>query len=337
MPDITDTTTTTTTTEGDTMPDTTTTTTTPALLSLELATVTAGTHGVVRYTYYGDTDYLVATIADDRQSCQLVELGAARPTLHAMRFEYATEPRWTVQAVGSMVDRASVALRASEPVTMAPGSMVPTTADEGERMARALLSLASWADGGERHRAAQDIAENHPEGELCGSYEALVCPTFGWAPRRSEERWAPHRATFTDRMASWERDHGHLSVVDRLERRARLYDRGGVMNQAAVDHISNHLESHKIDAVNDLLEKIGWDTVAVEREYDITVTVTRTRTVTETAMVTLTRMASDEDSARDMVDSYDVNDAAENRWLDWSEHDEETEIQDWDIDEVELS
>ena len=147
-----------------------------------------------------------------------------------------------------------------------------------------------------------------------------MCPTFGWEPRRSHGRWQDSIDQWTRNVDAFERDNTHLGAADILAQWAALYEAGGVMNQAANEHISDNLESHKVADVNDLLRKIGWEPTDEDREYTVRVRVTRPVTYQETGYAYVTVTARDEEDAADIASN------------DYSSRDLARMVDDWDTD-----
>lgn len=283
----------------------------------------AGVDGIIRYDarYGGASDYRVISL--DSTYANVRALGGSAEPMRMYYSDYSGDQlaRWHVVIVGAVVNAiiADAERNAPAPAPL-PGSIIPRSLTEAQSMAQSLSEITRWLDGGDLHRKAQDIAANHPEGELCGSYEALVVPTFGWSPRRSEERWEPSKRGFSERVQAFESEHGTRSAAERLRMWADMFARGGVMNTAAVDHIDSHLEEHKIPAVNDLLESIGWDPARVTREYEIRVPVSRPVTYRERGYAYVTVSASDEDSALEQVSDL------------YSDRQLASMVDDWDTD-----
>ena len=118
-----------------------------------------------------------------------------------------------------------------------------------------------------------------------------------------------HVTTFHNEMAAFDAAHAHLGVLVRTRLWLERYEDGGPVNQAIVDHAERHLESHKREAVNQLLsETLGWNTLidegGGERDYNVTVRVYRTVEVSVYQDITIPVRAGDEDAARDQIDTY---------------------------------
>lgn len=216
-------------------------------------------------------------------------------------------------------------------------ALFPVIGDDVARMLPALDTLARWLDGGKLQIAGHELARGET---MCGEYESLVCPVFGWTPRRGEESsMMSQRQRFHDGLKAFEQQNAGLPAVDLLERWADMYVPGGPMNTAAVSHITDHLEEHKVPAVNELFSEFGWDHAPEEpevREYTVMVPVTRTRVITETQLVSYTTSAASADEAIDYVrGNVDMTQHADD--YSWSECDESVqdieEGDDWEADE----
>lgn len=212
----------------------------------------------------------------------------------------------------------------------APSPVIPRTAADAatvlsvvERFAPsatvipALRTLVEWLPGGKMNDRGHQIAVDL---NLCGEYEAAVCPTMGWLPRNGEGSSMARRCDyFTTELDNIEQrvETPAAAVVEAAAR----YARGGVVNTAIVDHADAHLESHKRTAVNSLLDELGMNLIPVEREWEVEFRVERTRTVSEYAYVTVTVTADDEDGASDY--------AADMVW-------DELHYAEWEVDDDEL-
>lgn len=199
--------------------------------------------------------------------------------------------------------------------TAAP--VLPRTAAEVVETASVLQDLARWLPGGELNTIAHEHAE---QANLCGEYEAIVCPLLGWVPRNgTESSMMRHVTTFHAELAAFEAAHAHLDVLARTRLWLERYEDGGPVNQAIVDHAERHLEYHKREAVNELLESaLGWShLIGVERDYLVTVRVRRTIEVDAWQDITITRTADSSDAAADSVDDYYVSDHTDDyEWRD---------------------
>lgn len=165
--------------------------------------------------------------------------------------------------------------------------------------ARLLDDLAAWLPGGDMMARGHDLAANI---QLCGEYEAAVCPTLGWSPRRGELN---SRMRLT---AIWQGDMDAIEASANGDAAAAIaaalarVERGGTVNTAICDHAHNYLERHKRPAVNELLAELGMDAIGVGiREFEVQVRVERTRVITEHTTVTVTVEASDEDEAGELA------------------------------------
>lgn len=192
--------------------------------------------------------------------------------------------------------------------------LIPRTAEAAEARARvlrlygltgqaaALDRLAEWLPGGSRNQQGHELAVDL---DLCGEYEAAVCPTLGWLPRRGAGNSRANLCNYWhDALDAIEVEAaGDPSVA--INAAIGRYDQDGTVNRAIVEHAENHLESHKRPGVNALLRDLGMTEIGVEREYEVEMRVERSRTVTEYAIVTVTVTASDDDEARDAAyESY---------------------------------
>lgn len=226
--------------------------------------------------------------------------------------------------------------------------MFPTASAETSRYLRALTELETWLQGGKKQRAGHSLAgvEDPRESDalydetgvcsigLCGEYEAIVCTTFGWHPRRGEtSSMMAHVRAWQQNVLAFEQSNDHLNATALIELWLTNYQPGGVFNMAVVDHIDGHLESHKVGDANELLEQFGWTTAPQERDYELRVRVTREYTVYEEAYVYLTRTATSDDEAIEGVDRYAVGDYLHN--ADWQTTDQ-SDCESWEIYEVEL-
>lgn len=218
--------------------------------------------------------------------------------------------------------------------------VLPRTAQAATALAAKLQDFARWLPGGELEGIAHEHAD---QANLCGEYERIVCPTFGWTPRRGEENsMARFSSQFFTELDTFEREHAHLAPLDRLARWMDRYQSGGFANRAVNEHAENHLESHKIDGVNTLLsEVLNWETIDQERAYEVRVRVSRSITIDVEQWVNITVTASDEDDAGERVDSYSLADYVSD--YDWQDENGSThyastrsnDITDWDVEEVE--
>lgn len=199
--------------------------------------------------------------------------------------------------------------------------VLPRTAADAVALAQQLQGFARWLPGGELEGIGHEHAAT---ANLCGEYERIVCPTFGWTPRRGEGNSMQRYTTqfFAD-MDAFERDNAQLPPLARLTKWMERYQAGGFANRAVIDHAEAHLESYKRESVAELLtDTLGWEAgnLAGPTEYEVTVRVERTRTITEHAYVTVTVEADDEDTAADMaIDIADPDDG----YTDWSWDDED--------------
>lgn len=221
------------------------------------------------------------------------------------------------------------------PPTPADTGIIPVTYQGAQRMIAALQALAPWLDGSPRQ---QDIHTRANNLDLCGEYEALVCSALGWTPRRGH---ANSRMSLTnawrDMVADYERNNPGVAPAELVERFTERYVSGGEVNRAAVDHAESHLESHKHDGFNAIMDELGFEPMNTERDYDVQVRVERTITVYQ--YVTMTRTATSEDEARDSVDEYDIADYLDSEWQTGEGEtvyasSSRSDIDDWDIEDV---
>lgn len=229
------------------------------------------------------------------------------------------------------------ALRASK--TYLPENTHPAIDDT----TAALQDLARFLPGGE----LQDIAHEHAlQASLCGEYEAIVCPTFGWLPRNGQGSSMARRCTTFGHDADvHEAQHEGRSPLYVLTSWLDRYARGGVANTAVCDHAATHLEEHKVDGANELLETVlGWKPIEQsDNEYDVEVELTRTRTVviTERQTVTVSVTASDHDTAEAMVNDGVVDpwdEASDYSWYQYdTEEDGEEELVGAEVQSVTLA
>lgn len=197
-----------------------------------------------------------------------------------------------------------------------PAPVLPRTAAEVVETARAMQDLARWLPGGELNTIAHEHAE---QASLCGEYEAIVCPLLGWVPRNgTESSMMRHVATFHAELAAFEAAHAHMGVLARTRLWLERYEDGGPVNQAIVDHAERHLESHKREAVNELLANtLGWNTLigGAHRDYLVSIRVERTVEVTAYQYVTVSVPAANEDDAREVLtDDLVASHTDDNNW-----------------------
>lgn len=281
------------------------------------------------------------TVIGDQPEVEVVEpLAPWEQELLASADEHGVEPvpetePIAVERVARIPRTSAEALILRSQVTSAL-ALFPVIGDDVARMLPALDTLARWLDGGKLQIAGHELA--HGE-NMCGEYESLVCPVFGWTPRRGEESsMMSQRQRFHDGLKAFEQQNAGLPAVDLLERWADMYAPGGPMNTAAVSHITDHLEEHKIPAVNELFDEFGWDNAPeepVEHCYMIPVEIERERTITERQTVYVHYTATDADSAASMVGRYDAFSQADDS--EWQEVDETTDDGDYTVmdDDVE--
>lgn len=198
--------------------------------------------------------------------------------------------------------------------TAAP--VLPRTAAEVVETASVLQDLARWLPGGELNTIAHEHAE---QASLCGEYEAIVCPLLGWTPRNgTESSMMRHVATFHNEMAAFDAAHAHMGVLARTRLWLERYEDGGPVNQAIVDHAERHLESHKREAVNELLANtLGWSTLigGAHRDYLVSIRVERTVEVTAYQYVTVSVPAANEDDAQEVLtDDLVASHTDDNNW-----------------------
>lgn len=235
-----------------------------------------------------------------------------------------------------------VSLGTGEPETGTPeptpsGYVLPRNAAAAVALAAQLQDFARWLPGGE----LEDIAHGHAhDANLCGEYEHIVCPTFGWTPRRGEENsMARYSSQFFAEMDAFERVYDTLPPLERLTKWMERYEAGGFANTAVVDHADTHLESHKRESVNGLLEGVlGWEAMPVACEYEVSVRVERTITFDVSQYVTVTVTADDEDAAHDAIDAAMLADYVVD--YDWSDENGDTHYAStsrYDIDDYSVS
>lgn len=195
-----------------------------------------------------------------------------------------------------------------------------------------LAELARWLPGGELMTIGHDHARN---ADLCGEYEAAVCPTLGWEPRRGmASRPASLIALWAAEIDRIENDHrGDIGAT--LDAVLARYADGGAVNTAVVDHAENHLEQHKRARVNELLSDVlGWSYfIPTARDYAVEVEVTRTFTARQTVTVYVT--TDDPDSASDYIDTSMLVDAIDDD--NWDIEPDDTgryDIDDWTVEDV---
>lgn len=134
-------------------------------------------------------------------------------------------------------------------------------------------------------------------------------------------------------VVSFEQQNEHLNAAALIELWLANYAPGGLFNTAVVDHIEGHLEDHKVDDANTLLESFGWSTAQQEREYELRVRVTREVTVYEESYISITQTATSAEDAIEGVDRYAVSGHLD--YADWTQYDQ-GDGSDWEVDEVEL-
>lgn len=293
-----------------------------AVLPRDEAVTAAGIGGQIGH---GAALYDVISVDDlGRYRVQFVE---DQPSDRTIPAAYLTNVDWTVTRVGAA---------APAPAPATPGVVIPRTLADITRMRSALDTIAKWTAGGELNTAAERFAHDR---DLCGQYEALVCPTFGWPARDGRDR--EHSLNEYKRAVDrFEREHGTTAnVVDVLESWAARFETGGELNTAANEFTRGHLESYKQPSYNELCEQFGWDPLETNRDFIVYADVVRYRTVRETQRVAVTVSSQpDEESA--------IEYARENEELtqyasdyNWTVDDDEYEIQDteedWDNAEAE--
>jgi hypothetical protein len=230
--------------------------------------------------------------------------------------------------------------------TTTPSNLLPRTAQDARTLASMLTDLADKLPGGELERAGHQLAEDR---SLCEVYERVVTEVFGWAPREGMGRGRQY--AWLSSIESIERDHaGNLFAM--LRTAAQRYERGGVVNQAIIDAMRSNLESHKVDDVNEVLERCGLDGLDTTREYQVTARVEgwalQTRRVPVHQYVRVTVEARDEHDAIELAaehedltshtTSYEWEwDGDESTATDWDTdlYDVEDETEDWDAAEAE--
>lgn len=237
---------------------------------------------------------------------------------------------------------------ADAPAADAPLTVIPRTAADALTRAAVLRAyglpagarrmerLAEWLPGGSVNERAHQFAN---EVDLCGEYEAAVCPTLGWLPRRGAGNSRAYLCdAFRESLDALEREHQHNEAAAIDAAIARVA-RGGIVNVAIVEHAQSHLERFKRPGVDALLEELGMDTIGGARsDYAVEVTVTRRRTIIESATFTVeVEDAEDEDHAADRA--RDI--ATEWEYLSgayWSTDDDEydTDVDDVVVDSVDV-
>lgn len=213
---------------------------------------------------------------------------------------------------------------------------LPRNAADAIALAGKLQDFARWLPGGELEATGHEHARN---ADLCGQYEAIVCPTFGWTPRNGQQSSMYARTgVFFGDMDQFERDHAHLSPLERLTRWMERYEAGGFANRAITEHAAAYLEDYKVDGMNQLLtEVLGWEPLDNgPSEYEVLVRVERTRTVTEEGYVRITVSAQDEDDAMNQVTSYEVRQELDYANFEVLTDDIDEDLSDWDAERAEL-
>lgn len=203
-------------------------------------------------------------------------------------------------------------------------------------IADALATLVKFLPGGEVEAMGRKLSDDRT---LCAVYDRTVVPAMGYDARphcvsEVPDHLASQFAATVDALEAAHADDPRAGV----RAMAARYTRGGVVNQAILDAISDHLEAHKVPAANALLEALGMDTAPTSSEYSVLVTVSRTITVTQQVELFIT--ADDEDSVHDEVSMSALADASGDYW----EAEDGTsiclgsagryDIDDYDVDEV---
>lgn len=245
---------------------------------------------------------------------------------------------WNVTAVGDAA--------ASATSTPTPTNLLPRTAQDARTLASMLTDLADKLPGGELERAGHELAENR---SLCEVYERVVTEVFGWSPREGMGRGRQY--AWLSSIESIERDHaGNLFAM--LRTAAQRYERGGVVNQAIIDAMRSNLESHKVDDVNEVLERCGLDGLETTREFAVTARVEgwalQTRRVPVHQYVRVTVEARDEHDAIELAAEHEdltsLTTSYEWEWdgdedcaTEWDTdlYDVQDETEDWDTAEAE--
>lgn len=222
--------------------------------------------------------------------------------------------------------------------------IIPRTAAEARHRARlirlyapeapaagVLDRMAEWLPGGTRNEQGHELAAQI---DLCGEYEAAVCPTLGWLPRRgsgnSRAALCQHWHDALDQIEAEAEDVG-----DALNRAIARYDRDGIVNRAIVEHAEAHLESHKRPGVNALLSELGMSPISTVRSYEVEVRVERSRTVTEYAIVRVEVEAESEDEAGRLAEDQATDDLYYADWIVEDDH-YDSDITDVMVEDVSL-
>jgi hypothetical protein len=217
-------------------------------------------------------------------------------------------------------------------VRLSPAYVLPRSASEAITLASQLQSFARWLPGGELESIGHEHARN---ANLCGEYERIVCPTFGWTPRRGEENsMMRYTSQFFAEMDTFEQAHADFPPLARLQRWMERYESDGFANRAVIEHADAHLENYKRESVAQLLtDTIGWEAgnLSGPTAYEVTVRVERTRTITEVAYIPVTVEADDEGAATDIA--LDIADA-DSYYISWDEHDEDISETDREVYEI---
>lgn len=213
-----------------------------------------------------------------------------------------------------------------------PLRLLPRSAADATTLAAVLQDVARFLPGGELESTAHEQAGL---ANLCGEYEAIVCPTFGWLPRNGEESSMARRSLeFFAEMDRWEDEHATLPLLERLRLWSHRYERGGYANCAVVDHADSHLEQEKRDSLNALLvDTLGWEPIPTTTEYEVTVRIERQRTITEHTYATVTVTADDADEAGDLG----VDLAEADYYADWEVDDDNYDSSETDREVYEVN
>lgn len=236
----------------------------------------------------------------------------------------------------------------AEPVPVPGATVIPRTAESAIGAANALAvfapeheavgllrECARYLPGGEMNTRGHELAAQIA---LCGEYESIVCPVFGWLPRRgSESRPTRLIAQWETALLAMESEHS-VSPISALRAFLAQFDSGSVANRALVEHADNHLEQHKRASVNALLSELvpDWEPVpvVVRHTYEVDVEVTRTFTARQTVTVTVECDADDDVSDYIDCDMLASECNANGDWdIDWDST-SHYDVDDWNVEDT---
>jgi len=253
--------------------------------------------------------------------CDPEETGVVWLTALSASDDGAVEFRYDTYSTGGV----TVVQTAPEPPQV-PARLIPRTSAEAQMLLSllegvgyqqgdqehafdSLRALVRFLPGGEAEEQGARLA-SHAGVNLCDAYEGVVVPVLGWKPRQHCASYERRLPIFEQTLATIETRHP--AMIDSLREAARRYERGGEVNQAIVDHMRDHLESHKHEAANAVLEQFGMDGIEdIEREFYVDVRATRTIQIEVAQTISITVTASDADQASEMVDQYCIADYAD--------------------------